>query len=52
VPRHFSALRSEIFVEFVAKNPLFDPKSSEALTIPLFDEKLEAYLQSLPCFKS
>uniref|UniRef100_A0A7S2RBL8 Trafficking protein particle complex subunit n=1 Tax=Rhizochromulina marina TaxID=1034831 RepID=A0A7S2RBL8_9STRA len=43
---------SEIFVEYVLKNPLFDPMTSTSIEIPLFDSNLSEYIQLLSCFRS
>ncbi len=41
-----------IFVEYVARNPLYNLKPDEAITCPLFAQRLEEYITSLPCWKS
>lgn len=48
IARHLREIYSEIYVEFVVKNPLYvrgSPIKSE-----LFQSKLDAYVESLPCF--
>ncbi|CAM9586043.1 unnamed protein product [Heterosigma akashiwo] len=41
---------SNIFVENVVKNPFYQPKSGMPIQIAMFDQKLEQYLRTLPCF--
>ena len=40
-----------IFVEYVAKNPLYDPLSNDPIDSPLFERHLQTYLEGLSCFR-
>ncbi|KAG5192933.1 Sybindin-like protein [Tribonema minus] len=39
-----------IFVDLVVKHPMFEPKAGVPLQLPMFEEELEKYMKSLPCF--
>jgi hypothetical protein len=41
-----------IFIEYLSRNPLYNMKPDEPITCPLFAQKLEEYITSLPCWKS
>ncbi len=41
-----------LFVEFVSRNPLYTLKPDETVNCPLFAQKLEEYITSLPAWKS
>mmetsp|Transcript_13791 Transcript_13791/g.20313 ORF Transcript_13791/g.20313 Transcript_13791/m.20313 type:complete len:149 (-) Transcript_13791:467-913(-) len=50
-----AALRSiyaDIFVECVVKHPLYRPLQGGPVTSKLFEQRLEDYLRTLPCFSS
>lgn len=42
---------TNLFVEYVAKNPLYPFRTDEPINNPLFAAKLEDYLMSLPALK-
>lgn len=48
VARHLREIYSEVYVEFVVKNPLY--KKGTIIKSELFLSKLDAYVRSLPCF--
>lgn len=46
--RHLQVIYSDIYVEFVIKNPLY--VRGEEITSPLFISKLDNYVKSLSCY--
>eukprot|EP00743_Colponemidia_sp_Colp-15_P006321 GILK01006800.1.p1 GENE.GILK01006800.1~~GILK01006800.1.p1 ORF type:complete len:139 (-),score=6.21 GILK01006800.1:214-630(-) len=42
-------LYSNVYVEYVSKNPLYSP--NEPITCPAFSTNLRNYLMGLPCYK-
>lgn len=48
IARHLREIYSEIYVEFVVKNPLY--RRGTVISSELFSTKLDSYVQSLPCF--
>lgn len=48
VVRHLREIYSEIYVEYVVKNPLY--VRGAPITSHLFLQKLDTYVRSLPCF--
>lgn len=43
---------SNIFTEFVARNPLFSYDPDQPFDSPIFNSKLEEYINTLPCANS
>mmetsp|Transcript_49693 Transcript_49693/g.85029 ORF Transcript_49693/g.85029 Transcript_49693/m.85029 type:complete len:106 (-) Transcript_49693:209-526(-) len=41
-----------IFVEYVTKNPSYDPTGDAPLDSPMFEAALAEYLEGLSCFRS
>jgi hypothetical protein len=41
---------SNIYVEYVVRNPLYRDKPDEPITCSLFESRLEEYISSLPFF--
>jgi trafficking protein particle complex subunit 1 len=46
--RHLREIYSEVYVEFVVKNPL--AHRADQIRSPLFLAKLDSYIRALPCF--
>mmetsp|Transcript_48683 Transcript_48683/g.110499 ORF Transcript_48683/g.110499 Transcript_48683/m.110499 type:complete len:145 (+) Transcript_48683:157-591(+) len=41
----------KIFVEYVTKNPTYDPTSGAEIDSPYFDKALAEYIEGLSCFR-
>lgn len=42
---------ANLFVDFVIKSPVHDPKSDKPIDSPLFEKHLNAYVEELSCFR-
>lgn len=48
IVQHLREIYSEVYVEFVTKNPL--ARRADPVKSPLFLAKLDSYVRALPCF--